>query len=83
MVYFRLWYYGGLVGDENAEAWGETDNELYTAYDRWAKHAVGPIEVTFCVPGADRAAHSLEGYQRDLKQFFPRFTANAPVKIVC
>jgi len=83
MVYFRLWYHGGLVGGESAEAWGETDNELYTAYDLWAKHAAGPIEVTFCVAGADRSDYSLEGYRRDLKTFFPRLTANTPVNIVC
>jgi len=46
--------------------WMKTDNELREVYNQWTKHVKGTIEVTFCVPGAERSDHSLEGYQSDL-----------------
>jgi len=79
MVYFADWTYGG----EDAGAWRDTDQELCAAYNLWIKHGAGAIEVAFCMWGVVRAGHLLEGYQKDLKRFFPRLTENVRVTIVC
>ena len=60
-----------------------TDNELREAYDRWAKHVTGSIEVIFDVPGLKYPPYPLEGYQEDLQRFFPRLTEKVAVTIVC
>ena len=83
MIQFNLWSRRIPVGGENADGWGKADNELSTAYGHWAKHVGGAIDITFRVPRTDRSGLSLEGYQRDVKKFFPRLTENAPVTIVC
>jgi len=83
MVQFNFWSQWTPVWGGDANAWADTDNELCTAYGLWTKHVGGAIDVTFRLPRADRSGYSLEGYQRDVKIFFPRLTENAPVTIEC
>ena len=83
VVVFRLWYDGRLTTSEDADRWRKTDDELRAAYDQWTKRVTGAISVTFCMPGVDISGYSLEGYRKDLRRFFPRFTENVPVTIVC
>ena len=83
MVHFRLWSYGRVIRAEDADMWMKADSELREAYDLWIEHVLGTIEVTFRVPGVERSGYSLEGYQSDLKRFFPQFTEKVAVAIVC
>jgi hypothetical protein len=84
VVYSRFWSHRRLieVGGEGMDVWRKTDNELRAAYNQWAKHATGTIEVTFCMPEADVSGGSLEGYQTALKRRFPQFTESVAVTIV-
>lgn len=81
IVYSRPRPHRRLARGERVDMWMRTDNELCEAYDLWAKHATGTIEVTFGMSGMESPDYSLEEYQRDLKRSLPRFTEKVAVTV--
>jgi len=53
------------------------------AYDQWAKHVTGKIQVSFDPHGEPGPCYLLGGFQENLKRFLPRFTEKVAVIIGC
>jgi len=81
MIFSTFWYRGKLFGAEEVDLWTRTDGQLCEAYDQWAKHATGKIEVTF--DQLPSLTHSMERYQEGLKIFLPRSIEKAILTATC
>ena len=85
MIYPRLHSPGKLFRAEDIDVWTRTDGELCEAYDQWAKHATGKIEVVFekffSVSDMDEDRYSSEEYQEQLKRFLPRSIEKVAVSV--
>jgi len=73
VVHSNLWNHRGLFREEDIDEWTVTDNELCEAYDQWARHITGKMEVIFDAHGVPlRSDYLLEGFREDLERFLPR-----------
>jgi len=80
VIHSDLWSHDKLFREEDIDVWRRADGELCEAYNQWAKHVTGKIEVTLDLQEPS-PGYLLKGFQEDLKRFLPRLIEKVAMTI--